>query len=137
MFCNQHYPNHLCNKLSAGVFPNITYQSLVLSSLAIHKFCDEYRRHLSSSCCDLSSMRTWSLFSLFSCQIHPYIIYLCSRHTYLVILQRLLPSTSIFSGVIVSYHFWWVIASLPLRVFRPNLGTRFFLGGRLWHFMYL
>jgi len=35
-------------------------QSLVLSSLTIHKSCDESRRHLFSSCCDLSSMRTWS-----------------------------------------------------------------------------
>jgi hypothetical protein len=32
-----------------------------------------------------------------------------SRHTHLVILQWLLPSTLISSGVIVSCYFWWVI----------------------------
>jgi hypothetical protein len=65
--CNQHHPNHSGDKLWAGVFQtSLVTQSLILSSLAIHKFCYECRWHLSSSCCDLSSMRTWSPFSLFS-----------------------------------------------------------------------
>jgi hypothetical protein len=104
MFCNQHHPNYSGNKLWAGMFQtSLINQSLVLSSLAIHKFCDECRRHLSSSCCDLSSMRTWSPFFLFSC------------HTHLVILQRLLPSTSILSDEIASCHFWRVICFSSIK----------------------
>jgi hypothetical protein len=45
---------------------------------------------------------TRSLFSLFSCQNHPYTIYPCSRYTHLVMLSS---STSIFSGVIAFCHF--------------------------------
>jgi hypothetical protein len=116
MFCNQNHPNHSGNKLWAGMFQtSLINQSLVLSSLAIHKFCDECRRYLSSSCCDLSSMRTWSPFFLLSCHTHPGTIYPCSRHTHLVILQRLLPSTSILSGVIASCHFWWVICFSSIK----------------------
>jgi hypothetical protein len=103
--CNQHYQSYSDNELWAKNVSNITYQSLVLSSLAIHEFCDECHRHLSSSCGDLSSIRTWSPFSLLSCHTHPCTIYPCSRYTHLVILQRLLPSTSTFSGVIAFCHF--------------------------------
>jgi hypothetical protein len=116
MFCNQHHPNHSGNKLWVGMFQtSLVNQSLVLSSLAIHKFCDECRRHLSSSCGDLSSMRTWSPFSLFFHHTHPCTIHPCSRYTHLVILQWLLPSTSIFS---TTFNGWF--ASLPLRVLRPE-----------------
>jgi hypothetical protein len=95
---------------------------------------DIYRPHVLISYCDLNSMKTWSLFFLFSRYTHPRIIYLRLNHpskvkAFLVILQWLLPSTLISSGVIVSCYFWWWFASLPFRVFRPNLGTRFFLGG--------
>jgi hypothetical protein len=108
------------------------------------KFCDECHRHLSSSCCDLilwsqlyENLITFlSLFSLYSSTYNLFMLKSpikskgFSRHTHLVILQWLLPSTLISSGVIVSCYFWWWFVSLPLRVFRPNLGTRFFLGGK-------
>jgi hypothetical protein len=112
MFCNQHHSNHSDNKLWAGMFQtSLVIQSLVLSSLAIHKSCDKCRRHLSSSYCDLSSMRTWSPFSFFPCHIHPCIIYPCSRYTHLVIFQW----QAIFSGVIASCYFWWVICFSSLK----------------------
>jgi hypothetical protein len=107
--CSQHYPRHSSNKPWAGMFQtSLVNQSLVLSSLAIHKFCDECRQHLSSSCCDLNSMRTWSPSSFFSRHTHPCTIYPCLRYTHLVILHRFLSSTSIFFGVIDSCHLWWV-----------------------------
>jgi hypothetical protein len=46
---------------------------------------------------------------------HTCTIYPCSRYTHLVILQRLLPSTSTFSGVITLCHFWWVICFSSLK----------------------
>jgi hypothetical protein len=116
MFCNQHHPNHSGDKLWAEMFQtSLVTQSLVLFSLAIRELCDECHRHLSSLCCNLNSMRTWSPFSLFSRQIHPCTIYPCSCYTYLVIPQRFLPSTSIFSGVIVPCYFWWVICFSPIK----------------------
>jgi hypothetical protein len=116
MFCNQYHLNHSGNKLWAEMYQtSLVTQSFVLSLLAINEFCDKCRRHLSSLCCDLSSMRIWSPFPLLSCHTHPCTIYLCSRHTHLVILQRLLPSTSTFSGVIVSCYFWWVICFSSLQ----------------------
>jgi hypothetical protein len=103
MFCNQHHLNYSGNKLWARIFQTSLCQSLVLSLLAIHEFCDECRRHLSSSCCDLNSGRTWTSFFLFS------------RHAHLVILQQFLPSTSIISDVIASCHFWFVICFSSLK----------------------
>jgi hypothetical protein len=83
--------------------------------IPIHKLCDECRRHLSSPCCDFSSMRIWSPFTLFSRQTHPCIIYPSFRYIHLAILQWLLPSTSSFSGVIAFCHFWWVICFSSLQ----------------------
>jgi hypothetical protein len=126
MFCNQHHLNHSDNKLWAEMFQTSLISLLCYLYLLSTKFCDECRWHLSSLCCDLSSMRTWSPFSLFSCQTHPYTIYPCSHYTYLIILQRLLLLWCVCFPV--AFNGWF--ASLPLRVFRPNLGTRFFLGGK-------
>jgi hypothetical protein len=132
MFCNQHHLNHSGNKLWAGMFQtSLVIQSLVLSSLAIHKLCDECRRHLSSSCCDPSSMRIWSPFSLLSCHTHPCTIYLCSHHTHLFILQWLSLSTLISSGVIVSCYFWWVICFSPIKSLSSESRDEIlFLGGK-------
>jgi hypothetical protein len=104
-------------------------QSFVLSSLTIHKFCDECRRHLSSSCHNLSSMRTWSPFFLFSPQTHPCTIYLFSRHTYLIILNGFYhqPQVSLVWLLFATSDGWF--ASLPLRVFRPESRDEILLRG--------
>jgi hypothetical protein len=97
----------------------------VLSSLAIHELCDECRRHLSLSCGDLSSGKTWSfLVKLIHVpSIHVFDILISSysndfHHQHQPSLVWLFP---------IIFYGWF--ASLTLRVFRPNLGTRFFLGG--------
>jgi hypothetical protein len=50
MFCNNIIQNYLSNKLWARTFQTSLCQSLVLSLLIVHKFCDECHRHLSSLC---------------------------------------------------------------------------------------
>jgi hypothetical protein len=80
LFCNQHHLNYSDNKLWARIFQTSLCQSLVLSILVTHEFCDECHRHLSSSC-TISSY---------------------SRYTLLAMLSS---STSIFSSSIASCHF--------------------------------
>jgi hypothetical protein len=83
-----------CQTHPYTIYPCSRYTYLIILLCYLYllstKFCDECRWHLSSLCCDLSSMRIWSPFSLFSRQTHPCTIYLCSRYTYLIILQWLL-----------------------------------------------
>jgi hypothetical protein len=98
MFCNQHHLNYSDNKLWARMFQtsliNLSYYPHLLSISFLMNVTDIYRPHVviscHLSCCDLSSWKTWSPFSLFSRQTHPCTIYPCFRYTYLVIFQRLL-----------------------------------------------
>jgi hypothetical protein len=115
MFCNQYHSNYLNNKLWAEMFQTSLISLLcyphLLSMSSMMNVTDIYHLHD----CDLNSIKTWSPFSLFSHHTHPCTIYLRSRHTPLVILQRLLSSTSIFSGVIASCYFWYVIYFSSLK----------------------
>jgi hypothetical protein len=67
MFCNQYHVNHSGNKLWARMFQTSLISLFCYPYLLSIKFCDEYRWHLSSSCCDRNSMRTRSPFPLLSC----------------------------------------------------------------------
>jgi hypothetical protein len=101
MFCNQHHPTHWNNNLWARMFQTS------LNGLLCYPYL------LSINCVmdvtDIYHKRTRSPFSHFSHQTHPCTIHLYSCHTHLVIFQRLLRSTSTFSGVIAFCYFWWVI----------------------------
>jgi hypothetical protein len=99
----------------------------VLSSLAIHELCDECRRHLSSSYGHLSSGKTWPfLVKLIHVpSIHVFDI-LISSYTNGVYHQHQPSLVWLFP---LTFDEWFT--SLSLKVFRPNLGTRFFLGGKV------
>jgi hypothetical protein len=113
MFCNNIIQNYLSNKLWARTFQTSLCQSLVLSLLIVHKFCDECHRHLSFSW--LISI-LWEFDHLsFSFLVKLIHIYPCSRYTHLATLQRFLPSASTFSGVIVFCCFCWVICFSSLK----------------------
>jgi hypothetical protein len=134
MFCKQHHLNHSGNKLWAGMFQTWLRQSLVLSSLAIHQFCDECRRHLSSSW--LWSQLYENLIAFLSSLVK--LIHVQSIYALVILISsysRHQHQPSLVWLLFATVDVWF--ASLPLRVFCPNLGTRFFLGGRLWQFMYL
>jgi hypothetical protein len=94
MFYNQYHLNHSDNKLWARMFQtsliNLSYYLHLLSISFLMNITDIYRPHVVISCCDLNSWKTWSPFSLFSHQTHPYTIYPRFRYTYLLIFQRLL-----------------------------------------------
>jgi hypothetical protein len=132
MFCNQHHLNHLGNKLWARVFQTslinlLCYPHLLSLSLVIN-VADIYRPHIVISWCDLNSMRTWSPFSPF-----PQLLHIQSIHAFIILISSYSngfyhqPQVSLVWLLFVTSDRWF--ASLPLRVFRPNLGTRFFLGG--------
>jgi hypothetical protein len=116
MFYNQPHLNHSGNKLWARIFQTSLCQSLVLSLLVIHEFCDECHRHLSSLC-----IISYLVKLIYVQSFHVLVILIssCSRH-----------QPQIFSVWLFSATFDGWFTSLPLRVFRPNLGTRFFLGGK-------
>jgi hypothetical protein len=129
MFCNQYHLNHSDNKLWAEMFQTSLISLLCYLYLLSPKFCDECHRYISSSCCDLilwsqlyENLITFlSLFSLYSSTYNLFMLKSpikskgFSRHTHLVILQWLLPSTLISSGVIVSCYFWWMICFSSLK----------------------
>jgi hypothetical protein len=103
----------------------IIYPSLVLSSIAIHLFCEECHRHFSSSW--LWSQIYENLITFLSLLLLNSSVYdlsmlslHLSHHTPTTFTSLVCLFPAVFDG-------WF--ASLPLRVFRPNLGTRFFLGG--------
>jgi hypothetical protein len=99
---------------------SLVKQSLVLFSLAIHKFCDECRRHLSSSCHSLSSMRTWSPSSSFLVKL----IHVQSTHAFVIFISSYSNGfyhqhqSSLVWLLLTTFDGWF--ASLPLRVFRPE-----------------
>jgi hypothetical protein len=83
------------------------------------KICDECRRHLSSLCVISDHIKLIYIQS-----IHAPVILILSYsngfyHQHQPSLVWLFPVTLVV---------WF--ASLPFRAFRPNLGTRFFLGGK-------
>jgi hypothetical protein len=132
MFCNQHHLNHSGNKLWAGMFQtsliNLSCYSRLLSMSFVMNVTDIYPPYdwLWSQFYEnlvtflsLLSLNS-SMYNLSMLSLYP------SRHTPTVFtininLFRCNCFLAIFDG-------WF--ASLPLRVFRPNLGTRFFLGGK-------
>jgi hypothetical protein len=106
MFYNLHHLRQSNNELWARMFQTSFCRSLVLSSLALGKL-----DHFSLS----------SLIKIIHIQsIHALVILIssCFRHQ---------PQSSLVWLLLATFNVWF--ASLPLRVFRPNLGTRFFLGG--------
>jgi hypothetical protein len=105
--------SHSNNELWAGMFRtsfiNLLCYLHLLSLSFVMNVTDIYRPYV-------VILALWELDHLF----HSYLVILissCSRHQ---------PSLVWLLFVTFDGGF----ASLPLRVFRPNLGTRFFLGGR-------
>jgi hypothetical protein len=103
---------------------NLSNYSRLLSMSFVMNVVDIY--HHQVMILTLWEIDHFFFFPLFFRQTHLCTISSCSRYTYLVMLSS---STLIFSGVIAFATFGVWFTSLPLRAFRPNLGTRFFLGG--------
>jgi hypothetical protein len=132
MFCNQHHPNYSDNKLWAGMFQtsliNLLCYPHLLSMSFVMNVADIYRPHV-------VILTLWEFDHLLLSypvkhicvqSLHALVILIlsCSRHQ---------PQSSLVWLFSVTFDGWF--ATLPFRVFRPNLRTRFFLGGRLWQFV--
>jgi hypothetical protein len=129
MFCNQHHPNYSDNKIWAGMsrtsLINLSYYSRLLSISFVMNVADIIILMIVISV--LWELDRLSLSSL----VKP--IHIQSIHAFVILIS------SYFNGfyhqhqpslvwlLFVTFDGWFT--SLPFRVFRPNLGTRFFLGG--------
>jgi hypothetical protein len=127
MFCNQHHLNYSDNKLWAEMFRtsfiNLLCYLHLLSISFVMNVADIYHPHVVMSI--LWELDHLSLFSLVK------LIYIQSLHTLVTLIwpcSRHQSQSSLVWLLLSTFDVW--IASLPLGVFRPNLGTRFFLGGR-------
>jgi hypothetical protein len=124
MFCNQHHLNHSGNKLWAGMFQtsviNLSYYSHLLSISCVMNVADIYRPHIVISCCDLSSMRTWSppLSSLIKLNyvqsIHALVMLISSYSNGFYHQHQVSPVWLLLA----TFDEWFT--SLPLRVFHPE-----------------
>jgi hypothetical protein len=127
MFCNQHHLNHSDNKLWAEMFQtsliNFLCYTHLLSMSFVMNVTDIYHPHV-------VILALWEFDHLFLSylvkliciqSLHDLVILIssCSHHQ---------PQSSLVWLFLATFDGWFT--SLPFRVFRPNLGTRFFLGGR-------
>jgi hypothetical protein len=130
MFCNQHHPNHSDNKLWAGMFQtsliNLSYYPHLLSMSFVMNVADIYHRHVVIlTLWELDHLSLSSLVILIHVQsIHVLVILILSYSNGLYHQHQLSLVWLLFATFDERF------TSLPLRVFRPNLGTRFFLGGK-------
>jgi hypothetical protein len=137
MFCNQHYQNHSGNELWAGMFQtsliNLSYYSHLLSMSFVMNVTDIYHPHVVIlTLWELDHLSLSSLIKLIHIQsIHAFVILISSYFNGFYHQHQ----PSLVWLLFVTFDGWFT--SLPFRVFRPNLGTRFFLGGRMWQFVYL
>jgi hypothetical protein len=118
MICNQYHLNHSDNNLWAGMFRtsliNLLYYPYLLSMSFVMNVTDIYHPHVVIlTLGELEHLYFSSLVILISLYSNSF------YHQHQSTLMWLLP---------VTFALWF--ASVPLRVFRPNLGTRFFLGGK-------
>jgi hypothetical protein len=135
MFCNEHHLNYSDNKLWAGKFQtsliNLSYYSHLLSISCVMNVADIYHRHV-------VILALWELDLLFLSYL-VILIHIQSIHALIMFISSYSngfyhqPQSSLVWLILVTFDGWF--ASLPFRIFRPNLGMRFFLGGRLWQFM--
>jgi hypothetical protein len=129
LFCNQHHPNYLDNKLWAGMsrtsLINLSYYFRLLSISFVMNVADIIILMIVISILwELDRLSLSSLVKLIHIQsIHAFVILISSYfHGFYYQHQPFLVWL-----LFVTFDGWFT--SLPFRVFRPNLGTRFFLGG--------
>jgi hypothetical protein len=126
MFCNQHHPNYSDNKLWAGMFQtsliNLLCYPHLLSMSFVMNVTDIYHPHV-------VILTLWELDHL-SLSFLVILIHVQSIHTLVILISSYSnDSQSSLVWLLRTTSDRW-FASLPLRVFRPNLGTRLFLGGK-------
>jgi hypothetical protein len=126
MFCNQHYLNYLGNKLWARMFQisliNLLCYPHLLSLSFVINVADIYRPHV-------VILALWEFDHLFLSYLVK-LIYVQSLHDLDILISSCShhqPQSSLVWLLLATSDVWF--ASLSLKVFRPNLGARFFLGG--------